>query len=71
MQILFSFDKNTNGDSLIHFAAKSHHKNGCLNVILEEFSKHPLWLLKMINKPNYYGNTAMMDAVLIGQLPTI
>jgi ankyrin repeat protein len=66
-----NFEKNTNGDSLIHVAAKNHHKNGCLSVIIEELSQSSFELLKMINKPNYYGNTALMDAVLMGQFPTV
>ena len=71
MQTLFNYEKESNGDSLIHLGAKNHHKNGCLAVIIEELSQCPKDFAKLINKLNFYGNTALMDAVLQGQYPTV
>lgn len=64
LKTLYNYEKEYNGDSFIHLGAKNHHKNGCLAVIIEELSQCPKDFAKLINKINFYGNTALMDAVL-------
>lgn len=67
---LYQYVKDENGDTILHLAAKTFHKNGCLSVIIDELSRNAKesWLA-LVNKTNYFGNTALMDASRTGQYP--
>ena len=68
---IYHYTKEDDGDTIIHLASKVFPKNPCLSILIEELIKNKKEFKGLINKLNFYGNTALMDAVLRGQLPTV